>query len=563
MTQAGSDRRGWLFGSGVDLVLGCGLGSMAVMVGMAAVGQDALAGWVPGALLILLFALPHYGATLIRVYEDPADRARYRIFSLWATVAVACAFVASLYGHLFGSLLLTVYLTWSPWHYTGQNYGIALMLAARRGVSVDPRAKRFVYTSFVSSFVLTVFAIHSGQPEGSYAPVSYGGTVFRLLPIGIPHAWVSVCIAAVGVLYLAATAAAVRLLVKAGGLRAAFPALVLMCTQALWFALPVPVRHWELAGPDSVLRHVYTPYGFLWIAGYHALQYLWITTYYATESAAAARAEPRAWRRRALFLGKSALLGYAVWTLPALLFAPGLLGRLPYESGLAVMVAAMVNIHHFILDGAVWKLRDGRVAKILLRPAAEPPAASRPLPVTPEARGPWIRRGVQLVGAACLGYGAFMFWAGDFGFAGAMSRGDIRAAEQAVERLAWLGRDGPGRRTELGRRLAREGDAADARDQFERSLALRPTPRAWESIGLLHEQAGEWREAASAYDSALALEPDDESLLLRSGRAWLEGGGAERAVQRLSRAAELAPKDTRIAWLLERARQEADAPTTP
>ena len=36
-------------------------------------------------------------------------------------------------------------------------------------------------------------------------------------------------------------------------------------------------------------------------------------------------------------------------------------------SPLAFLIfTALVNIHHFILDGAIWKLRDGRIATLLL-----------------------------------------------------------------------------------------------------------------------------------------------------------------------------------------------------
>ena len=557
MSDQGSDSRTWLFGPGTDLVLGCGIGSIAMLALQAGVGQRALAAWVPGALLILVFSLPHYGATLVRVYEDPADRRKYRVFATGATALLVAAFVGSLYGHAFGSLLLTVYLTWSPWHYSGQNYGIALMLAGRRGDPIGARTKRFVYASFVTSYLLTFFAIHSAQPTESYAPVAYAGTVYELLAIGLPHDWVGVAIAAVGAVYLVTSALAVRGLVVAGGLRGAMPSLVLMLTQALWFVLPVPVRHWGLAGADSIFHSVYTAYGFLWIAGYHALQYLWITTYYATESGAEAGQRAGAWRRRAVFLGKAALMGYAVWTVPALLFAPGLLGALPYDAGLALMVAAVVNLHHFILDGAVWKLRDGRVARILLAQRPTPDADPRPLEEAAPPRTPWLRRGLQVIGAACVLYGGFTFWGGDFGFGKALSRGDVTTARSAIERLTWLGRDSAAMRTELGRRLAREGDRRGARQELERSLALNPTSRGYQSLGLLHEQAGEWGLAATAYDSALAIGEEDATTLFRAGRAWLESGDAGRAVPLLERAEALAPDQKLVSLQLARARREA------
>jgi hypothetical protein len=270
-------------------------------------------------------------------------------------------------------------------------------------------------------------------------------------------------------------------------------------------------------------------------------------------------------RPRLVFLGKAALMGYAVWTVPALCFAPGLLGQLPHESGLALMVAAMVNLHHFILDGAVWKLRDGRVARVLLRsPAArDSDAAGDPSARLGAPGVPWARRSVQLVGGVCVAFGALMFWSDDLGFAEAMTRGDTASARSAVERLAWVGRDGPNRRTELGRALARYGDVGGARAQIERSLALLPTARGYQSLGLLYENERQWQLAASAYDSALAFDPDEVSILFRAGRARLEGGQPERAIPLLSRALELAPEQNLIALNLARARREADAHSKP
>ncbi len=556
--------RQWLFGPGSDLLLGCGLGSIAIMVIQAWTGP-ALARWVPGALIILLFALPHYGATLVRVYEDPADRRKYRFFSVWATALVGAAFIASIYGPAVGSIVLTVYLTWSPWHYTGQNYGIALMMLARRGVVVSGRPKRVLQASFLLSYGLTFLALHGVRYDGIYAPVSYGGTVLELLPIGIPHSAVGIGIAVVGAAYLLTLSVSIVWLLRKGGLAAALPCLVLMATQALWFSIPVPIRHWDLAAEGSVFRNVYTAYGFLLIAGAHSLQYLWITTYYGTEVAPAVKAKATPVRSRALFLGKATLLGYAVWTLPALIFAPGVLGRLPHESGLALIVAAVVNLHHFLLDGAVWKLRDGRVARVLLGISrASPPSAE----IAPKAReggpgGVWLRRSFYGLGALCAAYGMLTYWGGDFGFTGALSRGDNVAAREAVEVLRWLGRDGPAKRTELGRGLARSGSLSAARTEFERSLELQPTARAWQSLGQLSDQQGNWSAAATAYDSALALEPGDGSNHYRAGRAWLAAGRPDLAVRRLERAVGLVPDAKVVGLSLEHARRELAAARLP
>jgi len=209
------------------------------------------------------------------------------------------------------------------------------------------------------------------------------------------------------------------------------------------------------------------------------------------------------------------------------------------------------------LRGAVWKLRDGRVARVLLRSDPGPERDPRPLEAAGATGTPWLRRSLQVLGAACVIYGAFTFWVGDFGFARALSSGNIPAAREAVRRLAWLGRDGPSRHTELGRRLAREGDLEGARRAFEQGLALAPTARGFQSLGLLHEHEREWQLAATAYDSALAVGPEDASTLFRAGRAWLESGRPDRAIPLLERAERLEPDEKLVSLNLARARREA------
>ena len=84
--------------------------------------------------------MPHYGGTLVRVYDQRKDRRAYAIFSVWATALLAALFVWGAFSTLVASVLFTIYITWSPWHYTGQNYGLAVMFLRRSGVPLSPRA---------------------------------------------------------------------------------------------------------------------------------------------------------------------------------------------------------------------------------------------------------------------------------------------------------------------------------------------------------------------------------------------------------------------------------------
>ena len=534
--------QGWLYGPIPDLFLGCGLGSILVTAALAWWGAGVRA-LIPGALLVLAFSLPHYGATLLRVYELPAERRKYALFAVWATLLIGVSFVVGLQSALLGSLILTLYLTWSPWHYTGQNYGIFLMLLGRRGVAVSSRTKRLIYASFILSYAMAFLAIHGVEQSANYAPVTYAGTVFYLMPLGLPQAVAGPLLIAVAGAYALTLASGVILLWRVSSLRQIAPSLVLAFTQSLWFSVPVLLRFSGVTEGSPAALEIYSAYGFLWIASAHAIQYLWITTYYATN------AQDRVARVR--FLSKAALAGFAIWTVPVLLFAPGLLGSLPHEAGLALLVAAVVNLHHFVLDGVVWKLRDGRVARVLLRGSASEPVSTTP--GAPSERH-WVRGTVWAVGGACVVVGLLALWL-EADFRRSLASGDVDGAATSMQRMTWLGRDGPDRRTRLGRHLASRGNYRRARIQFQRSIDLYPTPEAWRALGLLNEQSGDWQRALGAYQAALRLDDRDVRAWYASGMARTRLGDFKHAVEELEHAVHLAPGEKLISLSLERARR--------
>ena len=92
----------------------------------------------------------------------------------------------------------------------------------------------------------------------------------------------------------------------------------------------------------------------------HSAQYLWITSYYAHREA-----------------GEKSEHGWRPFTYSAVLVAGGMALFVPgpwlasrlfhYDFTASFLIfTALVNIHHFILDGAIWKLRDSRIAALLL-----------------------------------------------------------------------------------------------------------------------------------------------------------------------------------------------------
>jgi len=199
----------WLFGPVPDLLLGCGL-LYWVLFGASLVAGTELrtvqAHYVFPALILLLSG-PHYGATLLRVYEQRAERQRYAIFSIYATMLVGAAFVAALYNVVLASWMATLYLTWSPWHYTGQNYGIGAMFLRRRGVDVTPSMKRWLHASFVLSYAVTFFLIHADSVPNAVPTTA----AVRFVPLGLPLWLANPALLILGAAWVASSAAFARL----------------------------------------------------------------------------------------------------------------------------------------------------------------------------------------------------------------------------------------------------------------------------------------------------------------------------------------------------------------
>jgi hypothetical protein len=513
MTAANATGKGWLYGPLPDLLLGCGLLYIGFGAAITLYGGDFVAGLqtVVPALILLLVSLPHYGATLVRVYEQREDRRRYVVFSLYATALLALCFGMGLYSVPFASALATVYLTWSPWHYTGQNYGISVMLLRRRGAAPSPLEKRLLYASFILSYALVATLMH-GQSTGVIDP-DYSVSAVRFIPLGIPDAWLALGAPIVAIAQLVAMLAWGALMVQRVGARAITPAALLLLTQTLWFSLPFLLRQWGLAFGIEMLDWNTRQSFFVVIAGAHAAQYLWVTSFYAKARGS--------WRGQIRQLLKVSAAGCAIWTLPVVAVAPFGFG---YEAGVALLVASIINIHHFILDGAVWKLRNSRVASILIRDEQdeEPGGVSRD----------GLRGVVWSVAFLALILASWLVVEIHVVLPAALETRDHEASAASLDRLAVLGRDRVAERDLLGRQLAVDGDVDGAIEQFERGAALVPRPLAFERLLTMYARSGdadgirrsarrlldvdserqaeveEWLRRAAALDAAMDAAPD-------------------------------------------------------
>jgi Tfp pilus assembly protein PilF len=530
----------WLFGPGLDLLLGCGL-LYALLVVPISLSGDLFVNGTPSFVMslgVVLLSASHYGATLVRVYERREDRRAYVLFTLWATLLLLAAFVAGLRSPTWSAYLLTLYLTWSPWHYTGQNYGIAVMFVRRAGVPLPPTVKRLLYASFALSYLLTFVSMHAGEGT-AWDPAGAGGSSVSFLALGIPEAFARPAIAVLLAVDLLLVVASGVALARQSSVRRVAPALLLMLTQALWFTIPFGVGYLGLhTGLAALDRQQEIRNYLLLVALAHGTQYLWVTAYYAKQRTGE-------WSGFVSFYGRTLLAGVALWTLPVVLFAPLRTGGMGYEGGLALLLASVINLHHFVLDGAIWKLRHSRVASVLIRSTPDPAGAPA------LAAGPsWSRRAMWTLCAVGFACWAFVFVSLEFASPAAFSRGDLPAASRILDRVEWLGHDHARIRLELGRRFLRSGEVDEAERSLTRAIALEPSWAAFDALGRLYDRRGDADAARRVYgDAEAALGPTRDLLLTRASLAF-RNGDFDAANADAARALEANPDDVEVLVIL-------------
>ena len=533
----------WLFGPWPDLLFGCGVLYAILLAGFLVAGPE-IRQLQPGLvfpLIVLLVGTPHYGATLLRVYGHRRDRRAYVFFSLWATLAVIALFVASLWVGPLASFFVTLYLTWSPWHYTGQNYGLSVMFLRRGGVALEPGLKRWIYASFLLSYALVFLLLHTADATANDLPSGYGEVSARFHPLGIP----SVVTAVLAPLLVAANVAALAR--AAFGLRGAprralLPAALLAFSQVLWFSLPYGLDALGVKVASEALRFDMRTHYFLWIAAAHSAQYLWVTAYYARQSGG--------WRGQLPHYAKVLAAGAAAWTLPVLLFGTHTGGPLAFDAGLGALVAAAVNVHHFILDGAIWKLR-GPIAQILIRSDA-----------VAEETGPrwaWPRRLVWAGCFAALALACFVV-ATEQRVRSALASKDFETVRAGVAQLDAVGRESGSLELAFGNALLGDRHLSEARERFRRGQELLPNATGDLLLAATYEREGDWQRAGELYEAALEkqlTEGQRTQALALAGNAWRQLGDNQRALARLEEALARDPSNAQLGALVEMTRRSA------
>jgi hypothetical protein len=295
-------------------------------------------------VVMLLVTQTHIVASSFRLYTKPGAFRELPFVTMalplltLVVLSLCIAFVSGLGQHLWA-----LALTWTPFHFSMQTFGIAMLYCHRSGCSLTNVERGLLRWICAMPFLQSLV---SGATEGFGigwlipAETLYGTDARAALMLDSIQALNILTFAAPVVLYAA---------LRRRGKIMPLLALTAILANGIWFAF------FSYVG------------AFIWANVFHGLQYVVLVGFmYLKEQMASDDNRHGPGYHLLLYSGVCVVAGYAMhqcWPL-----AYTMAGFGPIES--AMMVVAIVNVHHFIVDGYIWRLRsDRRYASVVAAPA--------------------------------------------------------------------------------------------------------------------------------------------------------------------------------------------------
>lgn len=309
-------------------IIGGGLSLLVTAFLVAAPQGDLLVSPAAMSYLLLFCTSAHFAASTVRLYTKPGAAAGMPFLSRWVPW-IALAFLAGILflGGTAGRLVDTLYLAWSPYHYSAQAYGLAVVYSYRSGCRLGATDKKWLY--YVAMVPFLFMLLHLAQTR---LPDFTGLEAASIAALTVPAK------SALRVVGWIAPAALYAFVWRRTSGPMPLIALMTLVANAVWFFVLDPIN------------------AFLWATIFHGLQYMAIVLIFDARDQAGRAGNARGpLFHAAWFYGASLILGYVLFVMMPL--AGKWAGFEYYDARLAVV--ALVNIHHFVVDAYIWRLGRG------------------------------------------------------------------------------------------------------------------------------------------------------------------------------------------------------------
>ncbi len=343
----------WILNPTVDLIFCCG--GLLWLMYLANLVFGSHLPMANGPLILLtvagthILSETHTASTLERLHQSEPTRKALSNFGLIASVVCFLLAVASLVTPGLPAIFAKIYLLWIVQHFMAQSYGIALIYCYKRNYIMNLWEKR------IFKLVIDATIAYGILKQLTFKEWSMDKFIGQTLPFWgpLPEPIFAVADWTLKIAVVAFVAMIVRKFITE---RKVFPlpaALITVSAVAI-FTLPKSV---------TTSLWVYVP------AFYHGSQYLVVSTSYFLKERGLPENVSTAQVGKLLFKPTTLKYFATLFVIGVFIYGglPGLLQDFGFDYKIAfATIFCVINFHHFLIDAAIWRLRDPRVRTLLI-----------------------------------------------------------------------------------------------------------------------------------------------------------------------------------------------------
>jgi hypothetical protein len=318
----------------------------AVFLSLVALHQPGAAATFATYLSLIVLG-PHYAATYRRAYSSAEILRTHPVVTLVAPIGLVAAAALAIHSPRgFGPFYFLAYVAWSGYHYSGQSLGVTMLYPLRQRARLDLREKRLLGLPLYASWIISLVGLM--QVGASARNPAYEIVRDTFAPVRLPT-W------ALGLLLLP--------------LLASFAGIAVVARERRRRGLPLPRACYGVIAAQVIWfgGGLFFPFfSVVLVPVFHSLQYLALTGWHHTreraggEGAAAGGPSRRDLASFAAYVLVVLALGLVINPGLLILFAPG---AAPTQLATAAAVISAINLHHFLMDGRIWRMRERKVAQ--------------------------------------------------------------------------------------------------------------------------------------------------------------------------------------------------------
>ena len=291
-----------------------------------------------GIILSWVINWPHFSMSTYRLYQNKANVQQYPITAYVIPFVVIGGLLLSFsYPNVVAPYYVKLFMLWSPYHYSGQTIGIALIYAMRSGIRFGTWERRALWMFVFGSYFVSTIRAEVSRDGYDFYGIKYPS-------FGVPH-WLAT--ASEYAMWIALALFIAMVIGWCYKNKRIMPLIVILppVTQYLW-----------------LVQSVYMPSFQEFVPLFHSLQYILIAWALQLKLKLDTRGiEPskkyavnETLRWLAINIAGGALLFY---------FLPKVGVIFGYASLFSIgVVYSAIQIHHFFVDGVIWKLKNQTVS---------------------------------------------------------------------------------------------------------------------------------------------------------------------------------------------------------